>query len=301
MFVICANGWMNSPAGFTWNRGDPVDIDPWAAMFNDAALLQGLHMVVASFQAVGFAVAGCHAWLYLKREHKIHEKGLKIAFSVAAISSLAQPIFGDLSAKSVARRQPSKLAAMEGHFETSRGAPLLLGGLPDEATSQTRYAIKIPKMLSMLAFGDFNAEVKGLNDFPTADRPPVAVTHIAFQIMVGIGTLLAGIGAAGLWLLKFRPQHFLSSSWLKILVLLTPMGFIAIEAGWMVTEVGRQPWIIYGYLRTADALTPRPGVLYTFTLYAALYSILTIVVAVLLNRQFKLLDRELSTSNSANR
>jgi cytochrome bd ubiquinol oxidase subunit I len=298
MFVICANGWMNSPTGFTWNNGNPTDIDPWAAMFNDAALLQGLHMVIASFQAVGFAVAGCHAWLYLKRKHKIHELGLKIAFVVAAISSLTQPILGDLSAKSVAKRQPAKLAAMEGHFHTSKQAPLLLGGLPDETSGETRYAIEIPKMLSLLAFGDFNAEVKGLNDFPTSDRPPVAITHIAFQIMVGIGIILAGVGAIGLWLLKYRPQHFLRQSWLKILVVLTPTGFIAIEAGWIVTEVGRQPWIIYGFLRTAEALTPRPGVMYTFVLYAALYSLLTMVVAVLLNRQFNLLDRELSTRNN---
>ncbi|MBM4252271.1 MAG: cytochrome ubiquinol oxidase subunit I [Deltaproteobacteria bacterium] len=299
MFVICANGWMNSPAGFTWNGGQPTDVDPWAAMFNDAAFLQGLHMVIASFQAVGCAVAGCHAWLYLKRKHRIHEKGLKIAFVVAAFSSIAQPILGDLSAKSVAKRQPAKLAAMEAHFETSRGAPLLLGGLPDEVAGETRYAIKVPKMLSMLAYGDFEAEVKGLNDFPATERPPVAVTHIAFQIMVAIGTLLAGVGVIGLWLLKYRPKGFMNPLWLKILVFLTPTGFIAIEAGWIVTEVGRQPWIIYGYLRTADALTRRPGVTYTLALYAALYSILTIVVAVLLTRQFSLLDRDLSTSDSA--
>ena len=130
-FVICANGWMNSPAGFDWNGGNPINIDPWAAMFNDAAFIQGLHMVVAAFEAVGFAVAGVHAVLWLKTRHSLHQSAVKIAFVFAAAAALMQPLIGDFAAKSVARRQPVKLAAMEALFETQRGAPLLIGGFPD--------------------------------------------------------------------------------------------------------------------------------------------------------------------------
>lgn len=131
-FVICANAWMNSPAGFDWNGGKPINIDPWAAMFNDAAFLQGLHMVVGAFEAVGFAVAGLHAFLWMRTRHRLHFSALRIAFSFGAAAALLQPVVGDFSAKSVARRQPIKLAAMEAHFHTSERAPLLVGGIPNE-------------------------------------------------------------------------------------------------------------------------------------------------------------------------
>ncbi|WP_141732666.1 cytochrome ubiquinol oxidase subunit I [Oligoflexus tunisiensis] len=295
-FVICANGWMNSPAGFDWNNGQPINIDPWAAMFNDAALEQGVHMIIASFQAVGFAFAGVHALLYLRLQHPVHREAMKIAFFVGAVAALIQPISGDLAAKSVAERQPIKLAAMEGHFETEKGAPLLIGGLPDEEGGRTDYAIAIPKALSFLAFGDFDAEVKGLKDFPRELWPPVVITHIAFQIMVGIGTLMALAGALGLFWLWKRPENFLKPLWLKALVLMSPLGLIAIEAGWVVTEVGRQPWVIYGYLKTADALTPRPGIIYTFILYLVIYLALSLVVYQLVRRQILTLQQDLGQS-----
>ncbi len=292
-FVICANAWMNSPAGFDWNGGNPINIDPWAAMFNDAALLQGLHMVVAAFQAVGFAVAGLHALLWLRTQFDLHLKATKIAFCFAAIASLAQPIVGDFAAKSVARRQPAKLAAMEAHFETMKRAPLLVGGIPDEATGKTRFGIELPGLLSFLAFGDFDAEVKGLNDIPRKEWPPVAITHYAFQVMVGIGTLLALFSLVGLLFLWRAPKKFESPTLLKVLVACIPLGFIAIESGWVVTEVGRQPWIIYGFMRTSEALTPRPGVIYSLALYALIYALLSVVSVFLLTAQVKSLHKEL--------
>lgn len=292
-FVICANAWMNSPAGFDWNGGNPVNIDPWAAMFNEAAGIQGLHMVVAAFQAVGFAVAGLHAFLWLRTRHAIHLGALRIALVVGALAAVAQPVIGDFAAKSVARRQPAKLAAMEALFETRTRAPLLIGGWPDVENKVNRYAIEIPGALSFLAFGDFQAEVKGLDSVPRENWPPVVVTHFAFQVMVGIGTFLALLGVVGVYGMWRERLWFTSRRFLRVLILSIPLGFVAIEAGWIVTEVGRQPWIIYGYLKTADALTPRPGVVYTFYTYAALYAFLSLVVALLLARQTASFHREL--------
>jgi cytochrome d ubiquinol oxidase subunit I len=292
-FVICANGWMNSPAGFDWNGGNPIHIDPVRAMFNDAAWLEGLHMVVAAFEAVGFAVAGLHALLWLRTNHRLHLSAARIAFVFAALSALVQPLIGDLSAKSVARRQPVKLAAMESLFHTTREAPLLLGGIPDEKTRTVNFGIELPYLLSFLAYEDFHAEVKGLEAFPEKDWPPVAPVHFAFHAMVGIGTLLALVGAIGLFSLWRKREWFESRRFQWALVACVPLGFLALEAGWVVTEVGRQPWIIYGLLRTADAVTPRPGVAYSFALYALVYSALSLAVAFLLYRQTKLLHREL--------
>lgn len=292
-FVICANAWMNSPAGFDWNGGQPTNVDPWAAMFNEAALVQGVHMTVAAFEAVGFAVAGVHALLWLKHRYPLHQSATKIAFTYAAVAALLQPLVGDWAAKSVARRQPLKLAAMEAHFDTEAHAPLVIGGLPDVTQAETRYAIKIPGLLSFLAAGRFDAEVKGLKAFPRADWPPVLVVHLAFQIMIALGSLLALVGALGLFRLWKNPEGPFSPGFMKILVVCTPLAFLAMEAGWVVTEVGRQPWIIYGLLRTADAVTPRPGIVFSLALYGGLYLFLAFVVTVLLVRQTQSLHRAL--------
>ena len=292
-FVISANSWMNNPAGFTWNGGNPTDIDPLAAMFNRGAFLQGLHMVVAAFQAVGFAVAGLHALLYMYRRADLHTRAMTIAFIFGAVASLVQPLIGDMTAKMTAERQPLKLAAMEAQFETAAYAPLRIGGIPDVARKEVRYAIEIPGLLSFLAYGRFDAVVKGLNSFARGDWPSVAVVHYAFQLMVGAGMLLAGVGIAGLFLLWKRAQAFLSRPFLIASALCVPLGFAAIEAGWIVTEVGRQPWIIHELMRTSEAVTPRPGVIFTLGLYAVLYAILTLAVTLLMFRQVKALHRAL--------
>lgn len=295
MFVICANSWMNSPSGFDWVNGEAINIDPVAAMFNDAALMQGLHMVIASFQATGVAVAGLHAFLLIKdRKNIFHKQALKIALCFAAAFSLVQPIAGDLLAKDTVKRQPVKFAAMESLFETQKGAPLLLGGIPDVENRTVNYGIHIPYLLSFLAHADFNAEVKGLNDFDRDLWPPVPVTHYAFQIMVGIGTLLA-LSMPLMLLLAFRyPEKLTQNLSLYFLSFCVPLGFIAIESGWVVTEVGRQPWIIHGIMKTKDAVTPVPGMVYSFIAISILYIILALLVAILMRSQIKALPEEYS-------
>lgn len=288
LFVICANAWMNAPAGFKWVDGRAIDIDPWAAMFNEAALLQGLHMVIASFAAVGFAVAGVHALGLLRRpDSRLHACAFKTALVIGAVAALIQPLQGDRLAKQTARLQPTKLAAMEALFKTSKPAPLIIGGWPDEEKEEVHYAIHLPYLLGFLAHGDFTAEVRGLDQTPREDRPPVTVTHLAFQIMVGIGTLLAGAGAFGLFALWRRPAWLRRPLALKAFALMAPLGFIAIEAGWTVTEVGRQPWIIYGVMRTRDAVTPMPGLIVPMLTFTAVYVVLAFVVTWLMVRQFR--------------
>ena len=283
IFVVFANAWMNAPTGFRLVDGKPVDIDPIAAMLNPAAFSQSLHVTLAAFATTGIAVAGIHAWM-LRRDASsaFHRAALKVALMVAVPASLLQVVSGDLSAKFLATWQPVKLAAMEGHFETARGASLVIGGIPDEDAGVTRYAITVPRMLSVLAFGDPDAEVRGLNAFPRAEWPPVAITHGAFQVMVGLGSLMA---LASLWVIVCwvrKREVALNRPLLTFLALLTPAGFIAVEAGWVVTEVGRQPWIIHGFMRTADAVTPMPGLVIPFTIFTGLYLFLGVIVAWLL-------------------
>lgn len=286
VFVVCANAWMNTPDGIGIEDGVVVSIDPWAAMFNPAAFSQVLHMVIATFVAIGFCVAGIHA--YMLRRHpksEFHRRAYAIALPVGATFAVLQLVSGDISAKVVAESQPAKLAAMEGHWETERGAALRIGGWPDEEDEVTRWSIDIPGGLSFLAFGDFDAEVKGLKDFPKDERPPVLITHLAFQVMVAIGFGLIGLALLGLFLWWRGGRKLPTQPWyLRLITWSAPMGFIAIQAGWIVTEVGRQPWIIQGIMRTEDAVTPMPGLWVPFLTFSLLYLVLGIVVVVLLKR-----------------
>ena len=289
ILVVAANAWMNSPAGFDFVNGQYLNIDPIQAMFNKAWFSQALHMCLAAFTATGFAVAGVHALMILRdRNREFHLKAFKIAAIFACIGALLQPLSGDISAKDVAKRQPAKLAAMEALYKTEQPAPLLIGGIVNERDQTVKGAIKIPGALSFLAHGDFNAEVKGLDQIPKDERPPVAITHYAFQIMVGIGTLLMLISLVYFFnLIKKKP--LLEKRWLlKLFVFAVPLGYIALEAGWVVTEVGRQPWIIYGVMRTKDAVTPMPGIAYSFYIFSAIYFSLSIIVTFLLYRQIKM-------------
>ena len=286
IFVVTANAWMNTPTGFLYEDGKFTNIDPIAAMLNPSSFSQALHMTIAAFLAVGFAVAGIHAY-FLRRDpdSSFHRKAFAIALSVGAVMSILQPISGDISAKRLAKHQPIKLAAMEAQWETERGAPLRIGGIPDEEAEVTRYAIEIPKALSFLAHSDFNAEIMGLKDVPPENRPPVAIVHYAFQIMVACGMVLILAGILGGWL-AWRQKGVPINNWyLKFVTCCTPLGFIAIEAGWTVTEVGRQPWVIYNYMRTADAVTSMPNLVVPFIGFTVLYIFLSIIVVILMRRQ----------------
>lgn len=292
ILVVAANAWMNSPAGFDFVNGQYINIDPIEAMFNDAWFSQALHMTIAAFVATGFAVAGVHALMILKGKNVLfHTKSFTIAAIFGCVAAILQPLSGDISAKDVAIRQPAKLAAMEAHFETEKSASLIVGGIPDEKNKRVDYAIKLPGFLSFLAHGDFESEVTGLDQIPEENHPPVAITHYAFQIMVGAGMammLIAILYFLALW----KKQTWLQSQWLlKLFVAATPLGFIAVEAGWTVTEVGRQPWIIYNIMRTADAVTPMPGIAYSFYLFSAVYVSLAIIVIFMLYRQIKMVGK----------
>ena len=204
---------------------------------------------------------------------------------VGAPAAVLQPFSGDISARYVARYQPIKLAAMEGDFTTQRGAPLHVGGLPDAARRVTRGAIEIPYGLSLLAFHDPHAVVQGLNDFPPDRWPPVTITHIAFDIMVGLGSIMALVSAWAIVVLLRSREPADSRRLLWALTAIAPAGFVAIEAGWTVTEVGRQPWVVYGIMRTADAVTPMPGLIVPFMTFTLLYCFLGLTVAWLLYQQ----------------
>jgi cytochrome d ubiquinol oxidase subunit I len=286
VFVVIANAWMNAPAGFRLVDGRPVDVHPLAAMANPAAFTQTLHMVLAAYAATGLGVAGIHAFLLLRDPaHRFHRRALAVALVAGAPAAILQPISGDLSAKMVARTQPAKLAAMEALFETRAGAPLLIGGWPDPDRGESPFAIEVPYALSILAFGDPRAEVRGLDQVPRADWPNVPFVHLSFQVMVALGTYLALVSLRAAWLAWRRRDPADDRRLLQALALGTPMGFLAIEAGWMVTEVGRQPWIIAGVLRTADAVTPMPGLVVPFTFFTLLYVALTAAVVWLMRRQ----------------
>jgi cytochrome d ubiquinol oxidase subunit I len=286
VFVVIANAWMNAPAGFELVDGRVVGVDPLAAMANPAAFTQTLHMTLAAYAATGFTVAGIHAFFLLRQPaHGFHRRALAIGLIVGAPAAVLQPLSGDLAARYVARHQPAKLAAMEALFETQRGAPLLVGGIPDVAARTTRYGLEIPRALSLLAFHHPDAEVRGLDAFPRADWPNVTLVHLAFQIMVGLGIYLALIAVWAGWLAWRRVELWGERRFLQAVVLAMPMGLVAVEAGWMVTELGRQPWVVYGVLRTADAVTPMPGLVIPFVGISILYLFLSAIVVWLLHDQ----------------
>jgi cytochrome d ubiquinol oxidase subunit I len=300
ILVVSANAWMNSPTGFDFVDGKYINIDPIKAMFNDAWFSQALHMCVAAFVATGFAVAGVHALMILKGKNiAFHKKSFKIAAIFGAAAAILQPLSGDISAKDVARRQPAKLAAMEAHFHTEKSASLVVGGVPDTQNKEVDYALRIPGLLSFMAHGDIDAEVTGLDQIPEENQPPVAITHYAFQIMVGLGMLLMLLSVIYFFAL-WKKLEWEDSRWLlRSFVAATPLGYIAVEAGWTVTEVGRQPWIIHNVMRTADAVTPMPGIVYSFYLFSAVYFSLALVVIFMLYRQIKMVDQLYDLPESA--
>jgi len=287
IFVVTANAWMNAPAGFKMVDGQFTEIDPIAAMFNPASFHEVLHMTLAAFVATGFAVAAVHAFFLRRdRDNLFHRCALGIALAVACVSIPLQILSGDYSARVVGRLQPAKLAAMEAHYRTQTGAPLLLGGIPNNETRTTDYALSIPAGLSLLLDDDPNARVVGLEEFPQTNWPNVRIVHWSFDLMVAAGMALLALAAwSGCLWWKGRPLAG-HPRLLYALVAAGPLGFVAIEAGWIVTEVGRQPWIIYGVMRTENAVTPMPGIVAPFVIFTALYIFLAFIVFFLLRRQF---------------
>jgi cytochrome d ubiquinol oxidase subunit I len=284
VFVVMVNAWMNTPAGFTLDAsGAFATIDPVAAMRSPAAFQQALHMLLAAYAATGMAVAGVHALMLLRGAARdFHLRALTIALLIGAPAAVLQPLSGDLSARVVATTQPMKLAALEGQWATERGAPLRVGGWPDAAREETRWALEIPYGLSLLAFHDPYSEVKGLRTVVPADRPPVAAVHLAFQAMVGLGSGMALVALWAAWSAWRRRPLASQRMLLRALVLVAPFGFLATECGWIVTEVGRQPWVVQGLMRTSAAVTPMPGLVVPMAVFTLLYLGLGAVVVALI-------------------
>ncbi len=286
IFVVIANAWMNAPAGFELIDGRAVNVDPIAAMRNAAALTQTIHMTLAAYAATGFAVAGIHAYLLLQQpDNAFHRRALEIALLIGAPAAVLQPISGDFSARHIAVHQPVKLAAAEAVFRTQAEAPLTIGGWPDVDARQTRFAVELPYGLSLLAFHDPHAPVQGLDRAPQDEWPNVPAVHLSFQLMIAVGTYLALVALWAGWL-AWRGSDLAHHRWLlRAIALSSPLGFVAVEAGWMVTELGRQPWVIYGVLKTRDAVTPMPGLVVPFVTFTLLYCFLGVIVVWLLYRQ----------------
>ena len=287
IFVVTANAWMNTPSGFRFINGHFTEIDPVAAMLNPASLHEVLHMTLAAFVATGFAVAAVHAFLLLRNPGShFHRCALGLALAVACISIPLQILSGDLSARAVGRLQPAKLAAMEALYRTQKGAPLLIGGLPDDAKYTTDHALVIPRGLSLLLANSASARVTGLEEYPRENWPNVRIVHWSFDLMVLSGFAMLAMAGWSAWIWWRRPPHADHPWLLRALVVSGPLCFVAIEAGWVVTEVGRQPWIIYNVMRTQDAVTPMPGIAAPFLAFTVLYVFLALAVVSLLRRLF---------------
>jgi cytochrome d ubiquinol oxidase subunit I len=285
IFVTLVNGWMNTPVGFDIVAGKFQNIQPFSAMLSPAGIPEAVHMVLAAYTAAGFATAGIHSWLLLRRgRNRFDEVAIGIALSVGGAAVLLQSVSGDALARMVAERQPMKLASLEGQFKTEVGAPLRIGGLPFPKERQTKYALEIPNGLSLLAFHKPNALIKGLDQEPERDWPNVRMVHICFQIMVGCGSILSLFALATGWLVWKKRSLGKQILLLKAIVVVSPLGFMALEAGWMVTELGRQPWIIYHLMRTRDAVTSMPNIAITFGVMTLIYFVLGVIVIWLLSK-----------------
>jgi cytochrome bd ubiquinol oxidase subunit I len=284
LFVVSVNGWMNHPEGFTLSRGEAVDVDPLEALFQNSYFWhEVVHMYLAAYIVAGFVTAAVYAWGWLHgRRARYDRVALAIPLTIAALAAPAQVVVGDWAAREVAEEQPVKLAALEGLSETEKGAAIHLLGWYDDG--EVKYGLEVPRLLSLLAFHDPNATVEGLDEVPEEDQPPVNVVRVAFQTMVGIGLGLALLAAIYLvvWL---RRRELPRSLWFyRAVVLAGPMSLVALIAGWVTTEVGRQPWVVYEVMRTSEAVTGANGIPVGYATLALVYAGLGLAVFWILRR-----------------
>jgi cytochrome d ubiquinol oxidase subunit I len=262
LMVLSVNAWMQNPSGFGLEGGRVVDVESVAALFGNAYLWpEFFHMYLAGYLVVGFLVAGAYAWSWLRGRRSRHVTvALTVALTAAALAAPAQIIVGDWIARQVVEDQPTKLAAFEGLGQTQKGAALHIGGWYDEDTGKVEHGIELPRLLSLLAYHDPDAEVQGLEAVPADERPPVNVVRITFQVMVAIGLFLAVLGAVHLYRLA-RRRGLPSTRWFfRAVIVAGPLAVVALIAGWVTTEVGRQPWIVYRVMRTEEAVTAADGI-----------------------------------------
>ena len=288
LIVLTANSWMNTPAGFDIVDGNVVNVSMLGAIFNPMAVPQAVHMVVAAYVAVAFAAAGIHAYYLRKNPRNLfHRKALKLTLVVGAVFAILQPMSGDFVARGLVKHQPLKLAALEARFETGPDAPLTIGGIPNAEKRKVEGGIEIPYLLSILAKRNPHGVVTGLDSFPEEHWPPLVITHLSYNMMIGIGSFIMLLGMINIYLVaRKRPIHTYRR-YLFLLILAGPLGFIAIEAGWVCAEVGRQPWIIYNIMKTADAVTPMEGLHVTFITFTLISIMLGFITVLFLIRQIR--------------
>jgi cytochrome d ubiquinol oxidase subunit I len=284
LMVISVNAWMNHPGGFLLRGDKVIDVDPFKALFENTYLWHELiHMYVTGYVVSGFIVVGCYAFGRLRGQWGRYQRvALTIPLTIAAVAAIAEGPVGDWAARDVAKTQPIKLAAMEGLYRTTRGAPEhVLGWYTD---NRVKYGIEIPHLLSLLAFHSFNAKVEGLDAVPPDQRPPVNVVRVSFQTMIGIGALL-GLLAVVYLFVWIRRRRLPESAWFyRALVLAAPLSVVALIAGWVVTEVGRQPWVVYRVMPTAAAVTGAGGLPVGYGTLAASYVVVACALAWVLRR-----------------
>ena len=274
-WILSGNSWMQTPAGYAIANGQYVPEDWWAVIFNPSFPYRFVHMVLAAYLTTAFIVGAVGA-LHLLRD--AYNPAARVMFSMAmwmaAVVAPIQAVAGDQHGLNTFEHQPAKIAAIEGHFETQRGAPLILFGMPDMQAEETRYAVSIPHLGSLILTHDWNGEVRGLSSWPAEDRPYAPIIFWTFRLMVGLGLLMIAIGLTSLFLR--RGGRLFEARWLlRWAVLMGPSGLIAVLAGWVTTEVGRQPYVVYGLMRTADAVSPidTPAVGSSLAAFAVVYLI----------------------------
>ena len=282
--ILSVNAWMNTPTGFRLVDGEVTDVDPWAAMFNPGVWIQFTHMWVATIMVVGFCTAAVYATGLLRgRDDRHHRLGFRVGFAFAAVAALVQPVVGHLAGARLADAQPTKLAAMDLAVETEQPAPLVIGGVLVDG--ERRLAIEIPRLGSLIARASVDRPVQGLDAFDAADRPKdalVTTDHLTFQAMVAIGLALAGLGVV-YWVAGRRGRDLLASRrFLWVVWLAGPASVAALELGWMTTELGRQPWVVYRLLRVEDAVTRGNGVWVTLAALVAGYTLMTVMAVITL-------------------
>jgi cytochrome bd ubiquinol oxidase subunit I len=255
-WILSANSWMHTPAGYAVNdAGQFIVTDWWAVVFNPSFPYRLVHMVLAAYLTTAFVVGAVGAFHLLRDQQR---PAARIMFSMAmwmaAVVAPLQILAGDLHGLNTLKHQPAKIAAMEGHFDTAAGAPLILFGVPNADEERTDYAISIPKLGSLILTHDPNGVVRGLKEWPKHERPPVGIVFWSFRLMMGIGFAMLGIGAWSLWL-RYRRRLY-DSPWVhRAAIVMGPSGFAALLAGWFTTEVGRQPYTVYGLMTTAESVS----------------------------------------------
>jgi len=277
LWILIANSWQQTPAGYAIIDGRAQLTDFWAAAFNPSTLPRFLHTIVSGWVAGTFFVAGISAWYLLKKRHVDFARlSITVALIVAAIASLGQLGLGHFHSVQVAETQPAKMAAFEGLYQTQRGAPMALFGIPDAAQETVHLYVGVPRLLSLLIHFDPNAEVLGLDAFPRADWPPIAIPFYTYHLMVFLGGYFILATLFGVYLL--RKKRLRQTPWfLKVLLFSIPLPHIAIQVGWIAAEVGRQPWVVYNELRTADAVSivvPAGQILFTLVMFVLIYALL---------------------------